>query len=213
MALPGDELVASSGSTKTFVRDIWAPPEDVWPFLVQMGFGRAGWYGWYPMENGGRGSASAILEPWQDLAVGDLIPDGPRAAEGLGVWRVVELDPARALVLYSRRVLTTGREVDADAHDDRPSVECSWSFVLRPIVAGCRLVVRVRVRFVDVEDTLTGRVLSRFFDLGDTVMEWTMLDGIKARAERRLAARFNGEDEPRTRSRRPSARESRHHVT
>jgi proline iminopeptidase len=199
LPLPGDGLIAFPDSTKTFARDIWAPPEHVWPYLVQMGFGRAGWYGWYPMENGGRGSVSTILAEWQDLAVGDLIPDGPRADEGLGVWRVVELEPARTMVLYSRRALSTGRELDAGASDGSPSVECGWAFCLVPVVAGCRLVVRVSVKFDGVERSLAGRLLRRFFDVGDTVMEWTMLDGIKARAERRAAQRFIAGDEPRTR--------------
>jgi hypothetical protein len=78
--LPGDELVTAPESAKTFVIDIDAPPEAVWPYLVQMGYGRAGWYGWYPLENGGRGSAAGILDIWQDLAIGDVIPDGPRVA-------------------------------------------------------------------------------------------------------------------------------------
>jgi hypothetical protein len=183
--LAGDGLVARPDSIKTFVRDIWAPPEAVWPYLVQMGFGRAGWYGWYPMENGGRGSLPCIVAQWQELAVGDVIPDGPRADEGLGVWRVVELEPARALVLFSRRVLTTGRELEPGVHTDEPTAECSWAFVLRPIVGGCRLIVRVRARFLGADAFgLAGRVLRRVFDAGDTVMEWTMLDGIKARAER-----------------------------
>ena len=47
----------------------------------------------------------------------------------------------------------------------------------------CRLVVRVRVRFLATDGGIAGRVLRRFFDVGDTVMEWTMLDGIKSRAE------------------------------
>jgi hypothetical protein len=201
MPLPGDGLVAFPDTVKTFTRDIWAPPEDVWPYLVQMGFGRAGWYGWYPMENGGRGSASEILEPFQELAIGDLIPDGPRADEGFGVWRVVELEPAHAMVLFSRRVLTTGREVGASATDGGPSVECGWAFVLQPIVAGCRLIVRASARFSGVDQTLAGRWLRRFFDVGDTVMEWTMLDGIKERAERRHAERLSAGDGSRTRSR------------
>lgn len=199
MPLPGDGLLAPPCSTKTFARDVWARPDDVWPFLVQMGFGRAGWYGWYPMENGGRGSADTILDEWQALGVGDLIPDGPRADEGMGVWRVVELEPERALVLFSRRVLTTGREVDAEAATLAPTAECGWSFVIQPRDVGCRLIVRVSVRFVGVDDTLTGRLVRRFFDTGDTVMEWTMLDGIKARAEGRAAQRFIAGDEPRTR--------------
>jgi hypothetical protein len=170
--LPGDALVEWPDSTKTFVRDICAPPDAVWPYLVQMGFGRAGWYGWYPMENGGRGSLPGVIGLWQELAVGDVIPDGLRAGEGLGAWRVVELEPSRSLVLLSS------------------TAECSWAFVLRPIAGGgCRLIVRVRARFLGADASgLAGRVMRRFFDVGDTVMEWTMLDGIKHRAERNLAA-------------------------
>jgi dienelactone hydrolase len=182
--LPGDDLVAAADSSKTFAIDIGVPPAAVWPYLVQMGYGRAGWYGWYPMENGGRGSSHAILEQWQELAVGDTIPDGPRADDGLGTWRVVELDPPSTMVLFSRRVATTGREIAAGELVDEPTIECSWAFVLRPNAGGSRLLVRVRVRFLAMDDGVAGRMLRRFFDLGDTVMEWTMIDGIKARAER-----------------------------
>ncbi|HVV84424.1 MAG TPA: hypothetical protein VHE35_15255 [Kofleriaceae bacterium] len=181
--LAGDELVPAPDSSKTFAIDIDVAPEAVWPYLVQMGFGRAGWYGWYPLENGGRGSADAIVDDWQGLEIGDLIPDGPRAGEGFGVWRVVELTPPRTMVLYSRRAAVTGRELAHDATVDEPAVECSWAFVVEPTVAGCRLIVRVRVRFLAVGGGLLGRLTRRFFDIGDTVMEHTMLAGIKRRAE------------------------------
>jgi proline iminopeptidase len=181
--LPGDELVVAPDSTKTFAIDIGAPAQAVWPYLVQMGYGRAGWYGWYPLENGGRGSADRVLDEWQDLAVGDAIPDGPHADQGLGVWRVVELEPARALVLFSRRVALTGRELELGEPVGEPSIECSWAFVLHPTDAGCRLIVRVRVHFLAMDGGLVGQLTRRFFDVGDTVMEWTMLAGIKARAE------------------------------
>ncbi len=183
-ALPGDELIAAPHSTKTFAIDLAVPPAAVWPYLVQMGYGRAGWYGWYPMENGGQGSVDGILEEWQDLTIGDVIPDGPRADDGFGVWRVVDLDAPTTLVLYSRRVALTGRELELGEPADEPAVECSWAFVLRPEGAGSRLVIRVRVRFLAMDSGLLGDLTRRFFDLGDTVMEWTMLDGIKARAER-----------------------------
>lgn len=183
-ALPGDDLVDAPQSDKTFVVDVDAPPARVWPLLVQMGYGRAGWYGWYPLENGGRGSAPGVVPALQQLAVGDAIPDGPRADEGLGIWRVVELAPPHTLVLFSRRVAVTGREIAAGAPVDEPTIECSWAFVVRARDAGSRLIVRVRARYHGVEDTWGARLARRFFDLGDTVMEWTMVAGIKARAER-----------------------------
>ena len=181
--LAGDELLEQADSAKTFAIAIHAPPCAVWPYLVQMGYGRGGWYGWYPMENGGRGSAPHVLREWQDLALGDLIPDGPRAAEGLGVWRVVDLVPERLLVLYSRRVAVTGREVARGAEVREPTIECSWTFALEPTWTGSRLIVRVRVHFLAVDDGLLGRLTRRLFDVGDTVMENTMLAGIKRRAE------------------------------
>jgi proline iminopeptidase len=183
--LAGDGCVAEPQSIKTFVTDIAAPPDAVWPYLIQMGYGRAGWYGWYPFENGGRGSAEKLLDELQGLAVDDHIPDGPRAAEGLGIWRVITLDRPHAMVLFSRRVATTGREIAADEHVDEPTIECSWAFVLRPHGVGTRLIVRVRARFLGMNGGTVGALARRLFDTGDTVMEWTMLAGIKTRAEHR----------------------------
>src|SRR5689334_9253958 len=69
LPMPGDDLIAHPDTAKTFAIDIAVPPAAVWPYLVQMGYGRAGWYGWYPLENGGRGSAVSIVEQWQGLAL------------------------------------------------------------------------------------------------------------------------------------------------
>ena len=106
----GDELVDDPDWVTDFATDIDAAPADVWPWLVQMGYGRAGYYAWYRYDNGGVASADMIVPELQELAVGDTIPDGPRAREGFGVWRVVELVPRRALVLHSRRHPWTGEE-------------------------------------------------------------------------------------------------------
>ena len=183
--LPGDELIAAPETSKTFAVDIDAPPEEVWPLLVQMGYGRAGWYGWYPLENGGRGSAPGVVPELQHLEIGDVIPDGPRADEGLGVWRVIDLEAPTTLVLFSRRNLVDGREIELGEAINEPAIESSWAFVIVAHDGGSRLLVRVRARFLATDDGVLGALARRFFDVGDTVMEWTMLDGIKARAERR----------------------------
>lgn len=182
--LPGDELIDAPESDKTFAIDIGVPPDQVWPYLTQMGYGRAGWYGWYPLENGGRGSASGIVPELQSLAIGDVIPDGPHADEGKGVWRVIDLEPPATMVLFSRRALVSGQEIELGQAINEPTIECSWAFIVRPQGAGSRLIVRVRARYLAIDSGVVGSLARRFFDLGDTVMEWTMLDGIKARAER-----------------------------
>ncbi|HEY6689139.1 MAG TPA: hypothetical protein VI094_23345 [Propionibacteriaceae bacterium] len=49
---------------------IEAPPERVWPWLVQMGYDRAGWYSWDRLDNGGRPSVDRIYPEWQEVKLG-----------------------------------------------------------------------------------------------------------------------------------------------
>jgi hypothetical protein len=72
-ALPGDDLLsARSGATHAIT--IAAPPTAVWPWLVQMGYGRAGWYSHDRLDHGGRPSAEEVRPELQAIAVGDIIP-------------------------------------------------------------------------------------------------------------------------------------------
>jgi len=188
-ALPGDLLVVDPDWVRDFGADIVASAEQVWPWLIQIGYGRAGWYTWYPLDNGGRDSAERIVPELQELAVGDAIADGPRAAEGFGVWRVIELDRPQAMVLHSRRNPFTGHELAPGEGNGEPWIDTSWAFALRePGPGRCRLRVRVRARFHGGRwgAVVTGAA-RRFFGLGDNVMERTMLDGIRRRAERAAA--------------------------
>src|ERR1700712_1889221 len=82
-ALPGDELLRSRWQTTRAVT-IAAPPADVWPWLVQLGFGRAGWYSYDWLERAigagdfaEGGSARSILPQFQSLKVGDPVPLSP----------------------------------------------------------------------------------------------------------------------------------------
>jgi hypothetical protein len=65
-----------------------------------------------------------------------------------------------------------------------PTVECSWAFVIVPRGDRCRLAVRVRARADGPRGGVIAALSRRLGDVGDTVMEWAMLDGIKQRAER-----------------------------
>src|SRR5690606_16683183 len=58
---PGDDLIAYPTAQSTMAVSLPAPPEEVWPWLVQMGCGRAGWYSWDLLDNGGRPSADRIV--------------------------------------------------------------------------------------------------------------------------------------------------------
>jgi hypothetical protein len=73
-AMPGDELVSEPSFNATRAITIGAPPEAVWPWLVQIGYGRAGWYSYDLFDNGARPSAERILPEYQEPNVGDWVP-------------------------------------------------------------------------------------------------------------------------------------------
>ena len=90
----GAGLVPDGERGPTMAVTIDAPPDQVWPWLVQMGGDRGGWYSWDHLDNAGRPSAQRVHPEWQDLAVGDYVKywtrHGPRDA-----WEVAALEPNR----------------------------------------------------------------------------------------------------------------------
>ena len=94
--LAGDEILPEARAQLTHAIDIEAPPAQVWPWLVQMGGQRAGWYSWDRLDNAGKPSADHIVPELQHLAVGDVIPARPT---GTGGFEVLRIEPERALTL------------------------------------------------------------------------------------------------------------------
>ena len=155
-ALPGDDLVADATAVETRGIDLDAPPETVWPWLTQMGYGRAGWYS-YDTIDMDRASARDVAPDVGTLALGDIMPTHPG-----GGFVIRAIEPAHALVLYmdreiasqqatdqpldsaSTNVRATGRFLEAASSGD---FAASWSFVLEPTGAGgTRLIERARAR-------------------------------------------------------------------
>ena len=149
-ALPGDNVVEHPSVVTNHAITIDAPPECVWPWLVQMGWGRAQWYTarWVDrllFPNNGP-SAEVIIPEFQTLEVGDFIPDGrPETECG---FIVHEIDPNRALVLHSTSHLPR-------AWRNRASLDWSWAFVLLPIDDGVRTRFLFRSRWVTAPWWLT----------------------------------------------------------
>jgi hypothetical protein len=144
--LPGDDLVAARWQTTRGI-DISAPAAEVWPWLVQMGYGRAGWYSydWLERRVGAGefaegGSAKRIIPELQELALGDAV-----ALSAAGGLTVAVLDPGSALVLHYRMNLLTA----VPAQDrDTAVLDWTWTFVLASIdEASCRLLARVRADY------------------------------------------------------------------
>ena len=119
---------------------IEAPPDQVWPWLVQMGWDRGGWYSWDRLDNGGRPSAQEVHPEWKDLALGDYVkawsPAGP-----VDAWEGAALEPNRYLGLSG---LTDLRGRNLDPKQPRPSAYTGglWGFLLNELPGGrTRLVI------------------------------------------------------------------------
>ena len=178
-SLPGDELVPGAKSPSTMAITIDAPPSAVWPWLVQMGCDRGGFYSWDRLDNGGRPSAAVIHPEWQTLEVGERVactPDG-------GYWFQVErLEPECALVLRSSIDVRRHRPYDPAGPRPRYFVDGVWAFVLEELPHGrTRLIVRsfgaVRPRL------LLGATNLLLMDPAHVVMQTRQLRNLKRRAE------------------------------
>jgi len=84
--LPGDDLVPRPMFNATRAITINAPPERVWPWLVQAGVTRAGWYSYDLLDNLGHPSAQRIIPEFQHLAPGDIVPMSPDGTQGIEVY-------------------------------------------------------------------------------------------------------------------------------
>jgi hypothetical protein len=177
--LAGDDLVPDAAYVTTRAATIQVPPGAVWPWLVQMGQGRAGFYTYDRLEQmigAAISSADLIVPELQQLAVGDTIPLSP-----VGGPKVAFLDPGGALVLFETMDLRTGQSIPS-LPPTRWAMDWTWSFTLRPTPAGAtQLLVRTRAAYRP--RALLGLALPVLLEPAHFVMERGMLLGIKRRAE------------------------------
>ncbi len=177
--LPGDDLCPTPHAVTTHAITIDAPPDAVWPWLVQMGWGRGQWYTarWvdrllFP-ANGP--SADRVIPELQHLAVGDRILDGPPEAKCGFV--VAALESNRHLVLHSTEHLPPGWAERFGA-----SIDFTWAFVLDDLPDGrTRFLFRSRER---LEPRWVRALYLAALIPADFVMARQMLHGVKSRAER-----------------------------
>jgi hypothetical protein len=170
----GDPLLSSVRYQRTDERFIDAPPAQVWPWLVQMGCRRAGWYSWDRLDNGGKRSADRIVPELQTIAEGDIIPATPSDKGGFAVLRVQR---ERALVLGSPRLLPGG----AAPGTEWPPYDATWAFQLEPVgVHATHLTVRVRRAY---EPGLRNSLLRVGIGAVHRIMQGEQLRNLKKRAE------------------------------
>jgi hypothetical protein len=221
--MPEDELIPHPMVETTHAITIQAAAAEVWPWLVQMGMDRGGWYtdpqwwdGWaekmlwsflsgtektgYSLRT--EPSAHRIIAEFQDLKVGDQVLDGPA---GTAFFTVAALEENRVLALYSDSHV---RYIVPDFVRNNARVNIqgkfSWVFILNEVDADTtRLILRTRVNY----GPRLFRMLTRpFFWPVDFLLARKMLRGIKGRVEqskgqlakhaRGLARTYSGQDEP-----------------
>ena len=175
--LPGDELVDHPTVVTNHAVTIPAPPDRVWPWLVQMGWHRGGWYTarWvdrllFPAN--WPSATELVPELQRPLAVGDRIPDGPPDT----AWFVAEhVDPPHLLVLHSTTHLPAAWRARLGA-----SIDWAWTFTLADAHnGGTRLLLRVRGQTSPW--WLTATYVAALVP-ADYIMARSMLAGISRRA-------------------------------
>lgn len=179
--LPGDDLVANPLYVTTRAISVKAPAADVWPWLVQLGQNRGGFYTYDALENLmglDIHSADAIRPEWQDLHAGeDYVTLDPRESMKM---TIAVLEPERAFVIRSG---APGEPPQAPGSFFKGEIEWSWAFVLDPVdERTTRLIIRCRAAWAD---TLAARLAKPLLlEPVHFVMEERMLRGIRDRAER-----------------------------
>jgi hypothetical protein len=159
--MPGDDIVQRPTFNATRAVTIDATPEDIFPWIAQLGIGRAGWYSYDWIDNLGRPSARRILPEFQRPRPGDLVPISPDGRRGLWVkW----LEWNQTMLWWDKKGQTT------------------WAWGLYPAPGGViRLITRVRIRYTWTSPQILFLLL---LDVGDIVMMRKCMLGIKERAEK-----------------------------
>ncbi len=178
--LPGDDLVANPLYVTTRAISVKAPAAAVWPWLVQLGQNRGGFYTYDVLENLmglDIHSADGIRPEWQGLHAGeDYVTLDPHEYMKM---TIAVLEPERAFVIRSG----APGEPQAPGSFFKGELEWSWAFVLDPVDEHTtRLIIRCRAAWAD---TLAARLARPvLLEPVHFVMEERMLRGIRDRAER-----------------------------
>ncbi|NIS15721.1 MAG: hypothetical protein GWO41_05520 [candidate division Zixibacteria bacterium] len=172
-AMMGDILLEEPDMNATRAIEIKAGPEEIWPWIVQIGYRRGGFYGFDNLDNGGCRSSDTILLQYQDLQVGDSIPGGEYKGQAFYILEVVGMEP--------------GQEMAWIFLKDTPWAGATWSWKVYGVDhKKSRLVSRLRHKYSF--DSFQSLVAWSVIDAIEILMMRTTMRGIKMRAERISAA-------------------------
>jgi hypothetical protein len=178
--LPGDDLFPVYASEATHAIAIQAPPEQVWPWLMQIGQDRSGFYSYTFLENVAGCNmprVERLVPEWKRRSVGETVWFAtPRRFGGQGRMIAALVQPQRSFVMVSAN---DWERLQAGSR----AREGYWSFTLEPLGNGqSRLIARVRG---GTPPTVTSRVIGRlFWEPMHFIMEQKMLRTIRDLSER-----------------------------
>jgi hypothetical protein len=176
--LPGDELVKDVKGWYNHAITINAAPADVWPWVVQLGQNKGGFYSYELLENivGSKiHNANDIVPEFQNTLVGDKVMMTPKAAP----YIVAAIEPGQSFVLRLRVNLQTQETVDNNQPLPDKYQDPSWLFFLEETAEGAtRLISRSRN---DWNHSKTNTFIYSIFGVISQVMDRKMLKGIKRR--------------------------------
>lgn len=181
--LPGDEVTPPKPFRLTMAATLPGTPEEIWPWLVQMGWSRAGYYTYNPIENLfglDLHNADRIHPEWQDLKVGETIWMGhPRMKNLFPETKTSTVEPNRALALA----------IYGPSGTDTPPTG-AWTFFLEPIDdRKTRFIVRLQV----AAPTAVGKIIFyAFMEPAHFIMQQTMFAGLRKRLARSKAGSGTG---------------------
>lgn len=179
--LPGDALVPDSKGGYTHAITINATADNVWPWLVQLGQGRGGFYSYELLENlagCNMHNADQIIPEFQHLRVGDNVLMHPTNGSP---YVVAAIETCRALILQLRVDTQTGNAIDLTDPLPDEYHNGSWVFFLDEQDEGTtRLISRSRNA---ITASFGNKLFYGFLGPVSTIMDRKMLLGIKQRAE------------------------------
>ena len=173
LEMPGDEVIDQPMLNVTRAITIRARPEEIWPWIVQIGFRRAGFYSYDLLDNLGKPSADRLIPELQHIEVGTWIPMSGKVTQETA-FRVRAFEPNHWM-LWEKAAST-------------------WAWKLIPIDEEyTRLIIRLRCRYRWTRPTIVSDLI--LMELGDFPMMRKLMLGIKQRAERaHEAAHAKGEE-------------------
>lgn len=160
-SMPGDDIVIEPTFDATRAVTVETLPENIWPWLVQLGCRRAGWYSYDWVDNLGIPSANCIIPEFQHLKIGQLIPFSPNGKIGM----YIKDFETNCWMLWG----------------DKEGVS-TWCWGLYPDDSNhTRLITRVRLHYRWFSPTI---IFNLLLDIGDIIMMRKCMLGIKERAEK-----------------------------